>query len=51
MTMPYIYMWDPRANGRYKIDPRDNVRVKASVTLVSASHVLGQLLSDTGGNT
>ena len=45
----HIYMWDPRANGRYKIDARDNGRVIPSVTLVSASHVLGQLLSDTGG--
>ena len=51
MTMPYIYMWDPRADGRYKIDPRNNGRVLLSVTLVSASHVLGKLLSDIGGNT
>ena len=46
----YIHV-RPRANGRYKIDPRDNGRVIPSVTLVSSSHVVGQLFSDTGGNT
>jgi len=48
MKIPYIYVWDTRANGSYKIDPRENGRVIPSVTLVSSSHVVGQLFFDIG---
>jgi len=36
------------ANGRYKINPGDNGRVIPSVTLVSSSHIVGKLFSNTG---